>query len=173
MSLFLSNWFASEVWLRAEHHTAKFITVAEASDLLDDNADVFVLEINGDARAYPRDWMQVPHIAGDKVGGQDTVMTYCALSNLPVAFNPSLSGKDTEFRVIAQVNNNLIFSDRNSGELIQQITGTAEYSQTKLDEYPVQRMPWRSYKTLYPEGKVYLFEPNLLDDITIKLFDRE
>ena len=169
--LFFINLFAPEFWLRSQQHTAEFISLSEANTLLEDNADVFVLEIDGDARAYPRDWMQLPHIAGDKVGGENTVMTYCALSNLPMAFNPKLNGQDTNFRVIAQVNNNLIFTDRNSGELIQQITSTAEYSQAKLKEYPVQRMPFSSFKKLYPNGKVFLFKPNLLDSLTLKLFD--
>ena len=169
--LFFINLFAPEIWLRSQHHSAEFINISEANLRLEDNTDVFVLEIDGDARAYPRDWMQLPHIAGDMVGGQDTVMTYCALSNLPMAFNPKLNGQDTNFRVIAQTSNNLIFTDRNSGELIQQITATAEYSQSMLDEYPVQRMPYGSFKQLYPKGKVFQFKPNLLDELTLKLFD--
>ncbi len=171
LCLFFINLFAAEIWLRAEHHTAKFISIDEANPLLAENTDVFVLEIDDDARAYPRDWMQIPHIAGDTVGNRDTVMTYCAMSNLPMAFNPQLDGSDTNFRVIAQVHNNLIFTDRHSGELIQQITATAEFSHSILEEYPVQRMPWHAFKQLYPNGQVYLFEPNLLDKITLKLFD--
>lgn len=170
--LFFINLFASEVWLRAQHHTAEFMSVADADKRLQDDDDVFVLVINGDARAYPRDWMQVPHIAGDEIGGEEAVMTYCALSNLPLAFDSDFNGEDANYRVIAQVNNNLIFSDRNSGELIQQITGTAEYSDTRLGQHPVQRMPWKSFKALYPEGQVFNYTPNLLDRITMALFDK-
>ncbi|GEA51726.1 hypothetical protein VIN01S_25300 [Vibrio inusitatus NBRC 102082] len=168
---FLMNWFAPDFWLRSQQHNANFISVHEADLRLKPSDDVFVLEIDGDARAYPRDWMQLPHIAGDKVGGQDTVMTYCALSNLPLAFNPKMNGEDTNFKIIAQVNNNLIFTDRNSGELIQQVTATAEYSQTELEQYPVQRMPWKSFKELYPQGQVFNYEPFLYDNLTLKLFD--
>ncbi|MEZ8968795.1 DUF3179 domain-containing (seleno)protein [Vibrio breoganii] len=169
--LFFINIFAPEFWLRAQQYGAEFVNVEQADSRLTDDTDVFVLEINGDARAYPRDWMQLPHIVGDTVGGQETVMTYCALSNLPVAFNPRLNGQETDFRIIAQVNNNLIFTDRNSGELIQQVTGTAEYSQTELEQYPVQRMTWKAFKQLYPEGQVFSYEPNVFDELTLKLFD--
>ncbi|GAD89888.1 hypothetical protein VHA01S_029_00210 [Vibrio halioticoli NBRC 102217] len=168
---FLINWFAPDFWLRSQQHNASFMSVEEADSRLQSNDDVFVLEINGDARAYPRDWMQLPHIAGDVVGGEDTVMTYCALSNLPMAFNPNMNGQPTDFKIIAQVHNNLIFTDRNSGELIQQVTATAEYSQTELEQYPVQRMPWESFKALYPEGQVFNYEPVLYDHVTLKLFD--
>ncbi|MGY5451054.1 DUF3179 domain-containing (seleno)protein [Agarivorans sp. MS3-6] len=169
--VFFINFFAPDFWLRSQHYGAQFMSVQEADSKLDDDTDMFVLEIDGDARGYPRDWMQLPHIVGDNIAGQDTVMTYCALSNLPMAFNPKINGKDTDFKVIAQVHNNLIFSDRNSGELIQQVTATAEYSQEELDQYPVQRMPWSSYKKLYPKGEVFNYEPNWYDKLTLKLFD--
>jgi hypothetical protein len=169
--VFFINFFAPYFWLRSQQYGAQFVTVQEADKKLNADMDMFVLEIDGDARAYPRDWMQLPHIVGDNIGGQDTVMTYCALSNLPMAFNPKIDGKDTNFKVIAQVHNNLIFSDRNSGELIQQVTATAEYSQNELQQYPVQRMPWSSFKALYPDGQVFNYKPNWYDEITLKLFD--
>ncbi|MCP4769666.1 MAG: DUF3179 domain-containing protein [Gammaproteobacteria bacterium] len=169
--LFFINWFAAEVWLRSQHHDAEFVSVTEADSLLEDSTDVFVLEIDGDARAYPRDWMQLPHIAGDQVGGQNTVMTYCALSNLPMAFDPDSNGSGSNFRVIAQVHNNLIFTDRNNGELYQQITATGEYGQSQLEEYPVQRMPWHAFRELYPDGQVFMYRPNPLDKLSMKLFD--
>ncbi|GEA52695.1 hypothetical protein VIN01S_34990 [Vibrio inusitatus NBRC 102082] len=169
--LFFINIFAPIMWLRTQQYGAKFMSVAEAESRLADDTDVFVLEIDGDARAYPRDSMQVPHIVGDKVGGKETVMSYCALSNLPVAFNPNINGKDTDLKVIAQVNNNLIFTDTKTGELYQQVTATGEYSKTELEQYPVQRMTWGAFKALYPEGKVFDYKPNALDKLTLKLFD--
>lgn len=117
--LFFIHLFAPYIWLRAQQHDAMFISVAEADKLLTREADVLVLEINGDARAYPRDWIMVPHIAGDNVGGEDVAMTYCALSNLPQAFTTKPGGDAADFRVIAQVNNNLVFTDTRSGELYQ------------------------------------------------------
>jgi hypothetical protein len=169
--VFFIHFFAPEVWLRSEHLTASFMSVEEADARLTNDTDTFVLVINGDARAYPRDWMQLPHIAGDEVGGEDTVMTYCALSNLPLAFNPAINGEETDFRVIAQVNNNLVFADKNSGELVQQITGTTEFSHTLMHQYPVQRMPWHSLKELYADARVFDYQPTMLDELSMKAFD--
>ena len=169
--LFFMNLFAPYVWLRAQQHDAVFISVAEADAQLNPEDDVLVLEINEDARAYPRDWIMVPHIAGDEVGGEEVVMTYCALSNLPQAFTSTPGGQASDFRVIAQVNNNLIFSDTQSGELFQQITGQGEFYDTQPETYPVQRMPWFAFKELYPAGKVFSPNPNLLDRMTIALFN--
>ena len=51
--IFVTNFFVPEVWLRGHHHTATFIPVSEADALLEDDADVFVLEIAGEARPTP------------------------------------------------------------------------------------------------------------------------
>ena len=174
LGLFLINWFVADYWLRSLHLTAEYTSVEEANNLLHKDDDIFVLEINGDVRAFPRDWMMLPHFAGGKVGGEDFAMSYCVLSNLPLAFSSLFNGQLTNYKVIAQAHNNLIFTDRVSGELIQQITGTAEFSKDKIDQFPVQRMPWYAFRTLYPEGKVLRYiEPNMLDRITDKLFEKE
>ena len=44
-TIFVTNFFVPELWLRGHHHTATFIPVSEADELLEDDADVFVLEI--------------------------------------------------------------------------------------------------------------------------------
>lgn len=106
--VFVTNYFVPYIWLRGHHHTAEFISVPEADTLLEDDADVFVLEIDGEARAYPRDWMMIPHIAGDSVGGEHVAMTYCALSNLPLAFDSNIEGEQGNLKVVSQVHNNLV-----------------------------------------------------------------
>lgn len=169
--LFFIQLFAPYVWLRAQQHDAMFVSVADADKLLDRETDVLVLEINGDARAYPRDWIMVPHIAGDNVGGVDVAMTYCALSNLPQAFTTQPAGEAADYRVIAQVNNNLIFTDTNSGELYQQITGRGEYEGSEPQQYPVQRMPWHAFRALYPQGLVFIPQERVLDKLTASLFN--
>jgi hypothetical protein len=154
-TIFVTNFFVPEVWLRGHHHTATFISVLEADDLLEDDADVFVLEVGDDARAYPRDWMMLPHIAGDTVGGEDVVMTYCALSNLPLAFSSTIDGEEANFKVVSQVHNNLVMVDTNSDVMFQQITSSTPDSSKTLDPRASQRMPWNSFKQLYPDGQVF------------------
>jgi hypothetical protein len=97
-------------------------------------------------------------------------MSYCALSDLPQAFGTTFNGREADYRVIAQVNNNLVFTDTESGELFQQITGRGEYSGLSPKSYPVQRMPWAAFKTLYPHGQVFFTQPNLLDRLTRFIF---
>lgn len=172
--IFITNYFVPEIWLRGHHHTAEFISVEQADRMLDADDDVFVIEIDGDARAYPREWMMIPHIAGDTVGGADVVMTYCALSNLPLAFDSYINDKPVYFKVVSQVHNNLVMVDENSGELYQQIKSGTPDTSIQLGQRPAQRMPWLSFKKIYPEGQVFhVVETGILgylDQITYTLF---
>ena len=173
-TIFVTNFFVPDVWLRGHHHTANFVPIAEVDTLLDSDADVFVLEINGEARAYPRDWMMLPHIAGDTVGGEEVAMTYCALSNLPLAFSSSIEGEEANLKVVSQVHNNLVMVDNNTGELYQQITASSPGKSKTLDPRAAQRMPWHSFKKLYPDGKVFRVVEKgpyaWIDKITYALF---
>jgi hypothetical protein len=172
--LVVVNYFVPYIWLRGHHHTAEFISVTEADALLEDEDDVFVLEVDGDARAYPRDWMMIPHIAGDTVGGDEVVMTYCALTNLPQAFSSYIDGDKANLKVLSQVHNNLVMVDTNSGELYQQITNSSPVSGQVLNPRASTRMPWHSFKALYPDGQVFHLVTSgllgLLDKITYALF---
>jgi hypothetical protein len=172
--IFVTNFFVPNVWLRGHHYTAQYISIAEADTLLDAEADVFVLEIGGEARAYPRDWMMLPHIAGDTLAGESVTMTYCALSNLPLAFSSSIEGKPAHLKVVSQVHNNLVMVDKNTDELFQQITSSTPDQRLQLDHRASMRMPWRSFKKLYPDGKVFRVVESgpyaLIDKITYALF---
>ncbi|HTQ79223.1 MAG TPA: DUF3179 domain-containing (seleno)protein, partial [Thermoanaerobaculia bacterium] len=74
------------VMFPSQRRSARFRPVAEVGSALPDDIPVLALAIGGDARAFPLDWIMRPHIAGDRVGGEDVVMTYCALSHLGVAY---------------------------------------------------------------------------------------
>ena len=173
-TIFVTNFFVPNVWLRGHHYTAEYVSISEANELLEDNADVFVLEIGGDARAYPRDWMMLPHIAGDTLGGESVTMTYCALSNLPLAFSSNIDGKPAHLKVVSQVHNNLVMVNKNTDELFQQITSSTPDNSQELDHRAALRMPWHSFKTIYPDGKVFRVVESglygLIDKITYALF---
>jgi hypothetical protein len=170
-TLFAANIFVPDVWLRGQHHSANYLSVADIGSQLSDEADVLVLEHNGDARAYPRDQIMVPHIAGDNVGGEELVMTYCALSNLPQVFSSKVEGEAANLEVVGQLRNNLVMHNTETGVLYQQILGVDPVSGAGLNPFPTQRMPYGSFRKLYPEGKVFIpadngFLLNTLDAFT-------
>lgn len=150
-----------------KQHEATFVSVAEADQVLSDGDIIYAVELNGEVRGYPQDHMELPHVAGAKFGDAEVVMTYCGLSSLPVAISPDIgTGKETDFRVMAQVNNNLILRDVESGELFQQITATTEFGDAPATVYPNTMMTWKSFKKLYPDAEVFIYAfDRLLDPI--------
>ena len=171
LALFASNslldWFFPSL-----QRDAVYVSVVDGDEQLNDDEVVYAVELGGEAVAYPRRFMMIPHIAGKSIGGQDVVMTYCALSNLPVAYETQLAGQDTELGVLIQTNNNLVLYDDISGEVIQQITGQTEFGAPKMKTYANQMMSWGSFKTLYPEGEVFVYPyDRWLDHALLAVFD--
>lgn len=136
---------------------ATFVSLAEADALLDDDEVVFAMEVNGEVRGFPRSHMELPHVAGATIGGEEVAMTFCGLSNLPVAIDSEIGGEPTDLAVMAQTNNNLILIDRNSGDLIQQISMEAEFSENVATIRPNTMMPWRSFRELFPDAEVFVY----------------
>lgn len=169
--LFMTNIILPYFFLRTHHRDATYISINEANDYLANDTDVFVLEIDGDARAYPRDLMTVPHIAGDIIGGRDVVMTYCILSDLPLAYSAVIDGKPADYTVLAQVDNNLVMGDKSSNAVIQQITGNIGLGGEKVEEFPAQRMPYKSFRELYPQGTVFYPEQDFLERVGVFLME--
>ncbi len=147
-------------------YDAEYRSVQKMEPYLSPDDDVLVLDVNGEAHAYPTKMLWQPHIAGASVGGSDIAMTYCVLTNSGVAFSPVLNNKKMELKVLMQNHNNLVFYDDNSGDTVQQLSRQTDFSQQELKTYPVQMMPWNSYKHLYPEGNVFF---NPYDTIREKL----
>ena len=48
-----------------------------------------------------------PHVANGGDAGEDIVLTYCGLSNLGIAYTPSLGGKPLDLHPMTQLENNL------------------------------------------------------------------
>jgi hypothetical protein len=161
------------VMFRTHQHTARYVPVAEVTGKLPDDAEVMVIEIDGDARAFPNAWIQRPHVAGDVVGGESVLMTYCALSHLGTAFRNDLEGRPLELKVMTQLENNLILFDTVSQEPIEQIHGCLVGRGTPLDRVPATTMPLAAFRALYPEGKVFYNPPaGFLDRRVRAMMDR-
>lgn len=168
VSLFIGGFLlVTYIMFNPQQYGATFISIAEANDYISYQDEVMVVDVNGDASAYPHLWMRQPHIVGDTLGGEEVVMTYCSLSHSGLAFSPDLDGEKVDLKVFTQLQNNLIMFDTKTDEPIQQITGTTEHSGKKLREYPVQVMTYEAFRELYPEGKVFYNPPRgFSDDMT-------
>ena len=62
------------------------VTSAEDASWLSDEAVVFGIELNGEARAYPRQIMEVREMVNDTLGGRDLGIPYCTLCGAAQAY---------------------------------------------------------------------------------------
>ena len=62
------------------------VSTAEEATWLDDDDIVFGIVINGEARAYPRQIMEVREMVNDTLGGRDIGLPYCSLCGAAQAY---------------------------------------------------------------------------------------
>ncbi|MCM8854790.1 MAG: DUF3179 domain-containing protein [Candidatus Thiodiazotropha sp.] len=194
--LFAFNYYSGminpKLMFRAQQFEAKFVPVNEASDYLKESLDkarfsedgyasvddieVLVLETDKGAYAYTDYYLLQPHVVkGGMVDGEEVIMTYCGLTNLGIAYSPVIGDQKLDLTVMTQLKNNLVLFDKNSGEAIQQLWGSMERNPDKgrMKEWPTIRMPFASYRTLYPQGKVFVNEiPAIREHPLLALWDR-
>ena len=166
---FISAFLLVKIMFPPKQFDANFISITEADQHIKDDDTVWVVEINGDARAYPHQWLAAPHVIGDNVGGEEIVMTFCDLSHLGSAYKPYINDQKVELHTFTQIHCNLILYDRKTDELVQQIYGASEDTGKQMQPYPTQVMSYASYKSIYPDGRVLHNPPvSIKDKIVLK-----
>ena len=138
--------------------TPTFISIAEAEAWLADNEPVIVMDINGDARAYPLQIMTWHEIVNDTIGDIPVVVTFCPLCNSAIAFERVVDGEPVEFGVSGLLrNSDLIMYDRTDESLWQQFTGEAivgNHVGKQLRFLPSRLVSFADFKDAFPEGVV-------------------
>lgn len=177
------------VGLRNQKDSARYYSIEEARQYVSPSSPVIVLENNGVARAHPQAHLMRPHLAGNDegLGGENVIMTYCAMANLGQGYIPEVDGEKLDLTVMAQHGNNLVLRDNKTVEPIQQIYGYREAdaavteanpsadqgSERETDveacplrptppsmrPWPTFRMTFRGFQKAYPEGTVFLNKP--------------
>lgn len=173
------------VGLRNQKNSARYFPISEAEEWVSPSSPVLVIENDGVARAHPDAQLLRPHLAGNEegLGGENVIMTYCAMANLGIGYTPEVEGQKLELEVLAQHGNNLILRDNKTGEPIQQIYGFRESdadtsadgpacpsrSSAAMKPWPTFRMTFRGFRKAYPDGTVFINKPS--SNPLLRLFD--
>ena len=135
-----------------------FISVREASDVLHSLEPVIVVEVNGEARAYPKTILVSHEIVNDVLGDTPIAVTWCPLCDTSFVFSRSIDGRTFRFGVSGLLrDSNLIMWDWETESWWQQ--GTAEaivgaMTGTSLLTLPFQVVAFKDFKAAFPEGEV-------------------
>ncbi len=135
-----------------------FVSIAEADAYLSDEEGVIVLDIEGDARAYPVQILIWHEIVNDSVGGVPVSITYCPLCNSAVSYRRIVQGQATTFGTSGLLfNSALVMYDRLTESLWTHYNGEAVaglVTGERLTPISSPLLGWKEFKEAFPDGLV-------------------
>jgi hypothetical protein len=133
------------------------------------------IEVNGEARAYPVQFIGYHHQVRDTAGGTPVMVTFCTVCRTGRVFSPLLNGALETFRLVGMDRFNALFEDATTGSWWRQATGEAIAGPRKgmsLAGIPSEQMTLAQWLTLHPRSLVMQPDAGLRDQYD-KDFDYE
>ena len=130
---------------------------------------VLGVEQEGQAKAYPIEYLTYHHQVQDTIGGKPVIVTYCSVCRTGRVFEPLVDGHPETFRLVGMDHYNAMFEDATTRSWWRQVTGEAITGKRKgqqLPEVPSQQMSIEKWYTLYPDGLV--MQP---DPVSLSIYD--
>ena len=121
------------------------------------NRLVVGVNINGDARAYPLQFIGYHHQVRDSVGGKRVIVSYCTVCRTGRVFEPVIAGRHETFRLVGMDHFNAMLEDRATGSWWRQANGeavTGSLKGTTLPEIPRIQVTLRQWLELYPNSLI-------------------
>lgn len=120
------------------------------------------VELNGEARAYPLQYIGYHHQVRDSVGGQPVLVSYCTVCRTGRVFSPLVDGVPEEFRLVGMDHFNAMFEDGSTGSWWRQANGEAVTGSRRgrvLQELPSLQVTLREWLALHPASLVMQADP--------------
>ncbi len=135
-----------------------FVGVDQADDWLASEEPVLMLEMGGEARAYPIQILMYHEIVNDVVDNTPVAATYCPLCNTGIVFERVVDGEVLDFGTTGRLRfSNLVMYDRQTESWWQQASGEAiagTLTGEQLTILPSTMVAWGNFKARHPEGQV-------------------
>jgi len=137
---------------------------ADEAAYLDDSDVVFAIEINGDARAYPKRILAWHEFFDDVIGGVRIAGVYCTLCGTVIGYDVTHGGVTYDLGTSGFLyRSNKLMYDKATQSLWNTIDGAPVLGPLvgkgiKLGVYPVVTTTWGKWKALHPGSKVLSIE---------------
>jgi len=139
----------------------------KADNKVEQDRLVVGIELNGDARAYPLQFIGYHHQVRDTVGGQPVLVSYCTVCRTGRIFTPAVSGSPETFRLVGMDHFNAMFEDTRTGSWWRQANGEAivgSLKGTMLPELPTRQVTLKQWLALYPNSRIMQGDPKFVDE---------
>ncbi|TLU98946.1 DUF3179 domain-containing (seleno)protein [Dyadobacter luticola] len=119
-------------------------------------------EINGEAKAYPIQFIGYHHQVRDTLGGMPIMVTYCTVCRTGRVFEPTVDRRPETFRLVGMDHFNAMFEDEQTGSWWRQANGEAIAGPLKgkmLPELPSSQTSLAEWLKLHPDSKIMQPDP--------------
>ncbi len=134
-----------------------------AENKIDSNRIVIGIEFNGQAKAYPIQFLGYHHQVFDSIGNKPVIVTYCTVCRTGRVFEPVVNGKVENFRLVGMDHFNAMFEDKTTKSWWRQATGEAIAGKLKgysLPELNSTQMELKQWLSLYPNSLIMQEDPD-------------
>ena len=116
----------------------------------------------GEAKAYPIEFLTYHHQIRDSIGDKQIMVTYCSVCRTGRVFEPIVNGKIEQFRLVGMDHFNAMFEDQTTKSWWRQATGqavTGILKGTQLPEVPSVQTTVQQWFSNYPNATVMQLDP--------------
>ncbi len=131
--------YMANFYMAADHmfYKPKQVLMANAgANKTDTSGLVIGIVNNGEAKAYPIRFLGYHHQVYDSIGGKPVMVTYCTVCRTGRVYEPTVNGKQEQFRLVGMDHFNAMFEDATTKSWWQQATGQAITGQLKGQRLP-------------------------------------
>ena len=128
-----------------------------AENKVENNRLVIGVMHEGQAKAYPIQYLGYHHQVRDTLGNKPIMVTYCTVCRSGRVYEPIVNGKLEDFRLVGMDHFNAMFEDKTTKSWWQQATGEAVTGTLKgyqLAEFPSMQTTLSKWIELYPNTLV-------------------
>jgi hypothetical protein len=152
------------------------VVMVPASESKVDTARLVVgVDVDGNARAFPLQFIGYHHQVRDTLAGRELMVTYCTVCRTGRVFSPAVDGRSEKFRLVGMDHFNAMFEDGTTGSWWRQANGEAIAGPAKgkvLKEIPSVQVKLGEWLALHPNSLVMQADKSLAEEYS-KGFDYE
>ncbi len=134
------------------------VTMVPASrNTVEQNRLVVGVALNGEARAYPVQFIGYHHQVRDSVGGEPVLVTFCTVCRTGRVFSPIVNGREERFRLVGMDHFNAMLEDAGTRSWWRQANGeavTGHHAGQSLKEIPSQQVTLALWLELHPQSLI-------------------
>jgi len=143
----------------------KVLMVNAETNKVDSNRLVIGVTNNGEAKAYPIQFLGYHHQVQDTVGGKPMIITYCTVCRTGRVYEPVVNGKQEKFRLVGMDHFNAMFEDAATKSWWRQVSGEAITGKLKGQQLPEvfsMQTSLTDWLQLNPNSLIMQADPNFI-----------